>query len=117
MSTSTSVLHSQLDLVHEKEFYSLSLSTSESLSAAVSLSELARVSQSVSESLSTSLSASQSTSERLSASARQSELDLISRGRLPQTGETESKPSILALGLGALGLAFKRRKKKSDSEE
>lgn len=103
MSTSTSVLHSQLDLVHEKEFYSLSLSTSESLSAAVSLSELARVSQSVSESL--------------SASARQSELDLISRGRLPQTGETESKASILALGLGALGLAFKRRKKKSDSEE
>jgi serine-rich adhesin, platelet-type len=117
VSTSTSVLHSQLDLVHEKEFYSLSLSTSESLSAAVSLSELARVSQSVSESLSTSLSASQSTSESLSASARQSELDLISRGRLPQTGETESKASILALGLGALGLAFKRRKKKSDSEE
>ena len=41
---------------------------------------------------------------------------MISRGQLPNTGETSSKASILALGLGALGLAFKKRKKK-DSEE
>ncbi|KXT79182.1 cell wall surface anchor family protein [Streptococcus sp. DD11] len=108
-------------MIHEKEFYSLSLSTSASLSESISLSELVSVSQSESARLSASvsLSTSQSTSESLSlsTSARQSELDLLAKGQLPQTGEVESKASILALGLGALGLAFKRRKKKGDSEE
>jgi len=89
LSVSTSTLHSQLNGIYESELNSLSLS----------------------ESLSMSQSLSQSLSDSQSTSATQSMHDRISKGQLPQTGESESKASILALGLGALGLAFKNRKK------
>ena len=94
MSISTSALHSQLNDIYESELYSLSLS----------------------ESLSASQSLSQSLSESQSSSASQSMHDRISKGQLPRTGESENKASILALGLGALGLAFKKRKK-NESED